>query len=71
MDLYDEAGLNLQDLRVRKIWTKRLNSPGVFSNSQVEGGWVFENLSIDQESELSSYLMMQQVISQASNCIEA
>lgn len=56
IDVYDESGLNLQELKVRKIWSKRINKPGILSHSQVEVGWAFENLSAYQRTKLSSYL---------------
>lgn len=57
MDIYDEKGLNLQDLRVKKVWAKRLGDPNISSNPQVGVGVAFENLSASQEVQLYSHLL--------------
>jgi len=57
MDIYDETGLNLQELKVKKIWTKRPDNPVSTLQSEVEVGGEFENLSSSQEAHLYSYIL--------------
>ena len=43
MDIYDATGLNLQELRVKKVWEKKLNKVCLSQHSQVEAGWILAN----------------------------
>ena len=57
MDIYDETGLDLQAIKVKKVWEKRPSNPSSLLQSGLEFGGSFENLSTSQEAQLYSYLM--------------
>lgn len=59
IDIYDETGLDLQELKVKKVWEKR---PSSLLQSELEFGGSFENLSTSQEVQLYSYLMQRMLV---------
>jgi len=54
--IYDPTGLSMEQLQVKKVWEKRLNSPRTPAFFLMAVGWEFRNLSIAQESHLKFYL---------------
>lgn len=57
MDIYDETDLNLQELKVKKVWEKTLSVQGVRTGSQVEVGVAFNNPSSSLEAQLKGHLL--------------
>ena len=56
MSIYDAKDLNLEELKVKKIWEKRANGQGISSVFETEIGGEFESLSASQKAQLYSYL---------------
>lgn len=56
MDLYDTSGINLEQLRVKKIWQQCLPGHDETSPFPMEIGVQFKNLSRSQKALLTSYL---------------
>ena len=56
MSIYDAQGLNLEELKIKKIWEKRTSGQGISSKFELEIGGAFENLSDSQKPQLYSYL---------------
>jgi len=58
VDIYDNTGLNLEGVKVKKVWEKRLGEPDFLTQSpEVEVGGKFADLSSSQETQLYSYLL--------------
>ena len=57
MDIYDETDLNLQELKVKKVWEKILSVQGAHADSQVEAGVAFKNSSSSLEAQLQVHLL--------------
>ena len=57
MSIYDAQGLNLEELKIKKIWEKRASGQKIAIQSEVVVGGKFENLSAAQENQLYSYLL--------------
>ena len=64
IDIYDTTGLSMEQLQVKKVWEKRLNSPHTPASFLMAVGWEFRNLTIAQESHLKFYLQQLQEIDQ-------
>ncbi len=56
LDIYDTAGLSLEQLQVKKIWEKYSSNLGAPSQSSMIVGVAFNNLSDLQKAQLNSYI---------------
>ncbi len=56
IDIYDTAGLSMEQLQVQKVWKKRLNGSSSPAPFVMAFGWKFKNLSVSQEAHLKFYL---------------
>ena len=56
LDLYDTAGLNLEQLQVKKIWEKYSSNLCVPLQFSTIVGVAFNNLSDLQKAQLNSYI---------------
>ena len=56
MSIYDITGQGMEQLKVKKIWEKRLINPRTTSLFSVEVGGLFKDLSSSQKAHINTYL---------------
>lgn len=57
IDIYYETDLYVRDLKVKKVWEKKIRNPASPLQHQMEIGGLFENLSFSQVIHFDSYLL--------------
>jgi hypothetical protein len=56
MEIYDAAGISLEELSAKKVWIKNPGHHSVPVPATMEVGGEFADLSITQETQLTAYL---------------
>lgn len=57
IDIYHETDLYVKDLKVKKVWEKKISNPARPLQQQMEIGGLFEKLSSTQVTLFDSYLL--------------